>query len=50
MAVPNLATGHTCPPPTPRSDRHWWTCPLCGQMWRRDPDTGFWKLTAREEQ
>lgn len=36
---------HCCPLPV-TGRKHWWTCPDCGQLWRKVD--GLWKLTARE--
>lgn len=43
----SINEGHTCPLPR-IGDKHWWTCPACGQLWR--VFEGFWKLTPREAQ
>lgn len=43
---PTIDDGHTCPVPTRKTDKKWFTCPLCGQLWRLYD--GFWKLTPRE--
>lgn len=48
MARPTIDDGHTCPLPGTRGERDWWSCPECGQLWRKFE--GFWKLTPREAQ
>lgn len=40
--------GHTCPVPVSHTDKRWWTCPACGQLWRIVERN--WKLTPREAQ
>lgn len=37
---------HICQIPKARGADHWWTCPECGQLWRKVDRA--WKLTARE--
>lgn len=39
---------HSCQIPVAGPDRRkfWWTCPECGQLWRKVDRA--WKLTARE--
>lgn len=40
-----IADNHTCPVPV-TSRKRWWTCPGCGQLWRKLD--GLWKLSERE--